>query len=110
MTIQALPFRSAAVTFPAGSASGATQTISIPVTDDAVTEPTETFDVNLTNVLSTGTATITDGLGVGTINHNDASSVAIDDVLLMIRAAAVGVHSDPYRRCTGCTYCRLYNQ
>ena len=38
---------SGAVTFAAGSAAGATQTISIPITDDTEAEPAETFTVTL---------------------------------------------------------------
>ena len=38
---------SGTVTFAAGSAAGATQTISIPITDDTTLEPAETFTVTL---------------------------------------------------------------
>jgi hypothetical protein len=36
------------MTFPAGSADGSTQTITVPIVDDAVTEPAQTFKVNIT--------------------------------------------------------------
>ena len=71
---------SGTVTFPAGSLTGTTKTISVPILNDVIAEPTETFNVNLSNILSTGSATISDNLGIGTITDNDASSVAINDV------------------------------
>ncbi len=71
---------SGTVTFPAGSSDGATQTITIPILGDVITEPTETFTVTLSNALSTGSASITTGTGTGTITDDDASSVAIDNV------------------------------
>jgi hypothetical protein len=53
---------SGAVTFAAGETS---KTITVPVLTDALAEPVETFAVNL--ALASGTATIADGQGVGTI-------------------------------------------
>ncbi|MFN5515095.1 MAG: Calx-beta domain-containing protein [Cyanobacteriota bacterium] len=47
-----------------------TRTISIPITDDTLYEPTnETFSVNLSNASSN--AAISDGFGLGTIIDND---------------------------------------
>ncbi|KQM69470.1 hypothetical protein ASE74_05645 [Pedobacter sp. Leaf216] len=63
------------VTFPAGSVSGATQTILIPVTDDNITESPESFKVTLSN--ATAPVTITQAEGIGTINDNDAATVSI---------------------------------
>ncbi|MEI6062573.1 MAG: Calx-beta domain-containing protein, partial [Bacteroidota bacterium] len=70
------------VTFPAGSASGATQSITITITSDVISEPTESYNVILSNVVFNGTitATISDPTGVGTITDDDASSVAINDM------------------------------
>lgn len=56
-----------AQTIPAGSS---TYTFDVTINGDVVTEPDETFFVNVTNV--TG-ATLADGQGVGTITNDDAS-------------------------------------
>ena len=71
---------SGTVTFPAGSLTGTTKTISVTILNDAIAEPSESFNVTLSGIVSTGSASISDNLGVGTINDNDASSVAINDV------------------------------
>ncbi|WP_316829641.1 Calx-beta domain-containing protein [Pedobacter aquatilis] len=70
------------VTFPAGSLSGATQTFNIPIINDNVAEPTETFTVNLTSVSAGAPVTIpaAGATGTGTIIDNDAASVAINSV------------------------------
>jgi len=57
------------VTFPASST--APQTISIDVNGDIDVEPNETFNVNLSSPVN---ATIGDGLGVGTIQNDDAAA------------------------------------
>jgi len=54
------------VTFPANSA--ATQSIAVTITDDTTAEPTETFEVQLSNASS---GTITDATGIGTITDDD---------------------------------------
>ncbi|HSH72612.1 MAG TPA: Calx-beta domain-containing protein [Methylophilaceae bacterium] len=51
-----------------------TQTITVPITNDILTEATERFNVNL---VSPTNATISDALGVGTIIDNDAPPVAV---------------------------------
>ncbi|AXT50982.1 hypothetical protein D1818_09155 [Aquimarina sp. BL5] len=56
-----------------------TQTISIPILDDTLAEPAETFSVNLSNP-SDGSVSITDSQGIGTINASDAISITINDV------------------------------
>lgn len=53
------------LTIPAGHISG---TISVPIIDDDDAESTETFNISLS---SANQATISDGLGVGTIRDND---------------------------------------
>ena len=68
------------LTFTAGSPTGSTLTITVPINNDLINEPTETYNVNLSNVLTTGSASITDALGLGTILDNDAVSVAIGDM------------------------------
>ncbi|MBK7030042.1 MAG: tandem-95 repeat protein [Bacteroidales bacterium] len=59
------------VTFPAGSLTGSTQSITIPIINNTISEPTETYTVTLSNILSTGTATINDTQGTGTILDDD---------------------------------------
>ncbi len=60
------------VTFPAGSISGATQTITIVIGNDLISEPlTETFTVDLDNIISSGSASISDNQGVCTITDED---------------------------------------
>ncbi|WP_316801641.1 Calx-beta domain-containing protein [Pedobacter frigidisoli] len=63
------------VTFPAGSVSGATQTIVIAITDDNVTEASENFKVTLSG--ASAPATITQAEGIGTITDNDPATVSI---------------------------------
>ena len=55
------------VSFPAGSANGATQTVNVAILNDAVSEPTETFSAGLSGVsggtiggISTHTVSILD--------------------------------------------------
>jgi len=69
---QAIPFNSAE-----------TQTIVVNLSDDAIVEGSENFDISLSNIVSTGsaimpdntgTATITDNEGTPTIQFNAASS------------------------------------
>ncbi|CAG0959908.1 RTX-I toxin determinant A from serotypes 1/9 [Methylophilaceae bacterium] len=45
-----------------------TQTITVPITNDTLAEPNETFNINLSGAVN---ATIADSLGVGTILDND---------------------------------------
>ncbi|MDR3651387.1 MAG: Ig-like domain-containing protein, partial [Paludibacter sp.] len=70
---------SGTVTFPAGSVSGTTKNITVPILDDNIVEPTETFFVNLSNLVSSSTATISDNQGIGTIIDNDA--IASNDII-----------------------------
>ncbi|WP_412468438.1 Calx-beta domain-containing protein [Pedobacter sp. KLB.chiD] len=74
------------VTFPAGSVSGATQTILIPITDDNVTEGPESFKLILSS--ATAPATIAQAEGVGTILDNDAATVSISATPISINEAA----------------------
>ncbi|HPR26300.1 Calx-beta domain-containing protein, partial [Lentimicrobium sp.] len=68
---------SGTVTFAAGSTNGATQTITIDIASDAICEPTETYFVNLSGIVTTGNATIADNQGVGTITDDDTATLAI---------------------------------
>ena len=62
-------------TIPAGSS---TYTFTVLVNGDALNEPSETFFVNVTNVVN---AVVVDGQGVGTIVNDDPlPSLSIDDV------------------------------
>src|SRR5690606_19945333 len=58
------------VNFPAGSTS---QTVSVPITNDAVAEAVETFAVNLSNPSAGG---IADASGTGTITDDEAAPTA----------------------------------
>jgi hypothetical protein len=58
---------SGTLTFAAGET---TKTVTVQVNGDTAVEPDETFNVNLSN--ATGTASILDGTGVGTIQNDDA--------------------------------------
>ena len=64
----------------AGSA-GEVKQITVPVKGDTIMEPNETFTVNL-GTPSSALASISDGTGLGTINNDDAASLAISDVTL----------------------------
>ncbi|MGM9477963.1 Calx-beta domain-containing protein, partial [Pedobacter sp. GSP4] len=74
------------VTFPAGSVSGATQTILIPITDDNLTENPESFKVTLSG--ATAPVSITQAEGIGTINDNDPATVSISATPTSINEAA----------------------
>ncbi len=56
-----------------------TQTFTVPLTDDAIVESSETFSVSQQNLVAPGTMDITDG-AVGTITDNDTGTVTIADV------------------------------
>jgi glucose/arabinose dehydrogenase len=67
---------SGTLTFTAGQTSKA---VSVTINGDAVFEPNETFNVNLSNV--SANATIADNQGVGTINNDEAQpTLSINDV------------------------------
>ena len=66
---------SVTVTIPAGQTSA---TVNVPVLADLFDEPTETYNVNLSDPVG---ATISDGTGVGTILDNDPTpTLSINDV------------------------------
>jgi phage host-nuclease inhibitor protein Gam len=91
------------LTFVAGSTDGATLTISVPILDDAIAEPTETFLVTLSNVVFNGSASITEAVGTGTILDDDAVSVAIDDVTVTEGTDDFAVFTvTPYGQYPGC--------
>ena len=71
-------------TFTAGGAL--TQTVSVTINGDTTPEANETFQLNLSNLVNTsGTASITDAQGIGTINNDDATppSITINDVSIV---------------------------
>lgn len=71
------------LTFAAGGP--ATQTVSVVVNGDTLVEGNETLAVNLSGIVNTsGTATITDASGVGTITNDDtaAANISVSDVTL----------------------------
>ncbi|MFU8844108.1 MAG: Calx-beta domain-containing protein, partial [Bacteroidales bacterium] len=53
------------LTFPAGSVSGATLTITVPILDDNIGEPTEYYYVNLSDIVFNGSASFSDAQGMG---------------------------------------------
>ena len=66
---------SGTLTFAAGTAT-LTQTITVQVSGDTTVEGNETFTVDLSlNAGNTGSATITDTQGLGTINNDDNASI-----------------------------------
>ena len=73
------------VTFPAGTATGATQIVTINIIDDALIEATETLDITLTfDATPPAGVNMLDDAGVGTITDNDANDpntegVAVSD-------------------------------
>ncbi|MFP2996300.1 Calx-beta domain-containing protein [Spongiivirga sp. MCCC 1A20706] len=60
--------------------NGETETFTIPIIDDSLVEPSENFVVDLSNVVSAGSVSISDAQGAVTITDNDAASIAINDV------------------------------
>ncbi|MFP2997664.1 Calx-beta domain-containing protein, partial [Spongiivirga sp. MCCC 1A20706] len=56
-----------------------TQQIVVPIIDDSVTESTENFVVDLSGITNTN-VTISDAQGSITINDDDSSSIAINDI------------------------------
>ncbi|WP_339917429.1 HYR domain-containing protein, partial [Yeosuana marina] len=68
---------SGTLTFVGGSLSGSTLTITVPILNDVIAEPTETYNVNLSNLVSTGSASISDNQGLGTITDNDPLTLEI---------------------------------
>ncbi|MBY0284296.1 MAG: hypothetical protein K2W81_10075 [Sphingomonas sp.] len=72
------------LTFAAGGAL--TQTVSVTINGDTTAEANETFQINLSNLANTtGTASITDAQGIGTITNDDATppSITINDVSIV---------------------------
>ena len=71
-------------TFTAGGSL--TQTVSVTINGDTAPEANETFQLNLSNLVSTsGTASITDAQGIGTITNDDAAPprITISDVAVV---------------------------
>lgn len=70
--------RTGTLTFAPSPASVATQTVSVPIVDDAVAEPGETFTLALSNAVdasagSPGTTTISDDDSVPTVSLDDVT-------------------------------------
>jgi Tol biopolymer transport system component len=65
------------LTIPAGQT---TATISVPTTDDSLPENAETFRVNLSNPAN---ASITAGVGTGTITSDDVAKISISSVSML---------------------------
>ena len=69
---------SGTLTFAAGDLS---QTFTVDVSGDTTVEPTETFNVLLSD--ATGGITISDGTGVGTIANDDTTDISIADASVL---------------------------
>ncbi len=67
------------VSFPAGSAAGATMTVSVQTTQDAVVEPDETFKVTLATSTLIAGVSISDGEATGTITNDDTAEITVAD-------------------------------
>ncbi|WP_298321434.1 Calx-beta domain-containing protein, partial [uncultured Aquimarina sp.] len=69
------------VTIAAGATTGS---VTVPTVEDTTNEPTETFEVNITDAetnTTNTTVTVSDAQGIGTITDDDgAPTVSIDDV------------------------------
>jgi hypothetical protein len=63
------------ITFPAGSVSGATKIIQVPLVNDGIAEPGETFSTTLTGI--TGLTTISTATATTTITDSDAAGVSL---------------------------------
>ncbi|HEX4853076.1 putative Ig domain-containing protein [Arenimonas sp.] len=75
-------------TIPAGSS---TYTFTVLVNGDALNEPSETFFVNVTNVIN---AVVVDGQGVGTVVNDDPlPSISINDVSVVEGNAGTAIAS-----------------
>lgn len=68
---------SGTLTFPAGSASGATQPVSVPILDDGVDEADETFTASLS--APSGGTVASPGVHTFTITDDDSPTVSIGD-------------------------------
>jgi hypothetical protein len=75
--------KSGTLTFLPGVAS---QTVSVPITNDSIDEVDETVLLNLSLPVDSP-ATITDAQGVGTIVDDDGPTISIDDVTLSAEGA-----------------------
>ena len=64
---------SGSITFDGGSATGAQKTIVVTIENDDIAEATETYNINLSSLNSSGQSNviISDGIGLGTILDND---------------------------------------
>lgn len=69
------PFNTTTVTFTNGGSL--TQTVTVPISRDAIAEPNEIFQLILSN--ATDGAAILDGLGIGTINDDDGIIETFED-------------------------------
>ncbi|MEZ6112279.1 MAG: Calx-beta domain-containing protein [Pirellulaceae bacterium] len=90
-------------TAASGSATISSGSLSVPITvsilDDAVSEPTETFQLTLSNVVGVAVA---DGVAIGTINDDDAPALTLTIAAGSIsEAAGAGATTATVTRNTG---------
>ncbi|TCC81863.1 beta strand repeat-containing protein, partial [Pedobacter hiemivivus] len=75
------------VTFPAGSVNGDTQTFTVPIFNDQLAEPAETFSAVLSGI--SGLTTISTASAATTIIDNDVASVAISTLPTVNESAGI---------------------
>ena len=68
---------SGTMTFAGGSLSGTQHTIEVPILNDEVAEPKETYAVDLKDLICTGSSSFGDNQGLGTILDNDPMTLAL---------------------------------
>jgi hypothetical protein len=71
-----------------------TQTVTVPLVNDATSEPSETFSVGLSGAAG---AVLADGLGVATIADDDVAPTVRIEALDVTRAEGTGTTGTPFR-------------
>ncbi|WP_198000009.1 Calx-beta domain-containing protein [Gimesia alba] len=75
----------------AGTTAGETQTFTVNITDDGTQESLETFLVNLSNLVASGSVTLSDDQATVSITDNDTPSLSVSDISVNESAGTVTV-------------------